>query len=114
MTFRFILQPVMAAIAALHDGIKDAQAGRSPYLWTVLANPAERSGRLHEGQISTAHIILLGLVMDAVYQFLVLKSFHPGQAVIVAMVLAFFPYLLLRGPFARFTPWWHGHAQISA
>src|SRR5271156_5699047 len=29
--FRFILQPVMAGIAALHDGIADARRGRTPY-----------------------------------------------------------------------------------
>ena len=27
MTFRFILQPCMAAIAALHDGVTDAKSG---------------------------------------------------------------------------------------
>ena len=30
MTFRFILQPIMAAIAALHDGIKDAKTAAPP------------------------------------------------------------------------------------
>ena len=60
MTFRFILQPVMAAIAALLDGIKDARTGWSPYLWTLLTNSAGRGVRLHEGLISTARIILLG------------------------------------------------------
>ena len=35
LSFRFILQPSMAAIAAIHDGVKDARAGRSPYFWTV-------------------------------------------------------------------------------
>ena len=30
MAFRFILQPVMAAIAALRDGINDAKSRRSP------------------------------------------------------------------------------------
>ena len=44
MTFRFILQPAMAAIAALVDGIKDARTGRSPYLWTVLTNPVGAHG----------------------------------------------------------------------
>jgi len=38
MTFRFILQPIMATIAALYDGVKDARTGRSPYLWTILSN----------------------------------------------------------------------------
>ncbi len=101
MTFRIILQPIMASVAALLDGIKDARTGRSPYLWTVLTSPRERGGRLREGLIATARIILLGLVIDAVYQFVVLKTFYPGEAVIVAIVLCFLPYVLLRGPFAR-------------
>jgi hypothetical protein len=106
MAFRFILQPVMAAIAALHDGVKDARTGRSPYLWTLLAKPARRDGRLREGAIATARIVLLGLAMDAIYQATVLKTFYPGEAVIVAILLAFVPYLLLRGPFARLARRW--------
>jgi hypothetical protein len=106
MMFRFILQPVMAFIAALHDGIKDARTGRSPYFWTVLTDPNKRGGRLREGLISTARIILLGLGMDAIYQATVLKTFYPGEAVIVAILLAFVPYLLLRGPVERVARWW--------
>ena len=29
MSFRFILQPSMSAIVAIHDGVKDARTGRS-------------------------------------------------------------------------------------
>jgi hypothetical protein len=75
MTFRFILQPSMAAIAALHDGVKDARAGRSPFFWTVLSNSAKREGRVREGLISTARIILLGIAMDTIYQIIVLETF---------------------------------------
>ena len=105
MAFRFILQPVMAAIAALRDGIDDAKSGRSPYFWTLLTNPLERVGRLNEGLISTARVIFLGLCMDAVYQLIVLKTFYPGEAVIVAIALALVPYVLLRGPIARIARW---------
>jgi hypothetical protein len=108
MTFRFILQPIMATIAALYDGLKDARTGRSPYLLTILTNPAKRGGRLREGLISTARIILLGLCMDAIYQFIEFKTFHPAEAVVIALLLAFVPYLLLRGPCARFARWWRG------
>ncbi|MGB6535307.1 MAG: hypothetical protein WBF58_05020 [Xanthobacteraceae bacterium] len=110
MTFRFFLQPAMAAIAALRDGIKDARTGRSPYFWTVFTNRTDRVGRLHEGLISTARIILLGLVMDAIYQLIVFKTFYPVEAVIVALALAFVPYVLLRGPIARIARWWRGGA----
>jgi len=106
MTFRFILQPCMAAIAAWRDGVNDAKLGRAPYFWTVLTNPLERGGRLREGLFSTARVILLGLCMDAIYQAIVLKTFYPGEAVIVALALAFLPYLLLRGPIARIARRW--------
>ena len=36
MKFRFILQPSMAAIAAIRDGLKDARTGRSPYFWAIV------------------------------------------------------------------------------
>jgi hypothetical protein len=110
MTFRFILQPAMATIAALLDGIKDARTGRSPYLWTIFSSPGKRSGRLREGLISTARIILLGLGMDLIYQYLEFKTFHPAEAVIIALLLAFVPYLLLRGPCGRLARWWRGDA----
>jgi hypothetical protein len=109
MSFRIFLQPIMAVIAALVDGIKDAKTGRSPYFWTVLTNPEERAGRLREGLISTARIILLGLVMDVIYQVIALRAFYPVEAVVVALLLAFVPYLLLRGPVARVARWYFGH-----
>ena len=96
MRFRFILQPVMAAIVAIRDGLRDIRAGREPYFWRALGVT-----RLREGLNATARIILLGIVMDAMYQIIVLGRFYPGEAVIIALVLAFVPYLLLRGPDAR-------------
>jgi hypothetical protein len=113
MTFRFILQPVMATVAAMYDGIKDAKTGRSYYLWTILADPAKRMGRLREGLISTARVLLLGLCMDLIYQYIAFDIFHPAEAVIIAVLLAFVPYLLLRGPIARIARWWRGDASAS-
>ncbi len=97
MRFRFVLQPLMAAIAAIHDGRDDARTGRSPYFVTVLRNPQERVGLLREGLNATAKIILLGLAIDVIYQLLVLKTFYPNEAVVVALLLAFVPYLIIRG-----------------
>jgi hypothetical protein len=113
MTFRFILQPVMATVAAMVDGINDAKTGRSYYLWTILADPAKRMGRLHEGLISTARVLLLGLCMDGIYQYIAFDVFHPAEAVIIAVLLAFVPYLLLRGPIARIARWWRSDASAG-
>jgi hypothetical protein len=108
MTFRFVLQPTMAAIAALIDGLRDARTGSSPYLASILTDPKNRYANLHEGLISTARIILLGVVMDVIYQFVEFGTFFPGETAIIAILLAFVPYLLLRGPLARLARWWLG------
>src|SRR5262249_36660820 len=73
MRFRFVLQRVMAAIVAIRDGLKDVRAGREPYFWRALGVT-----RLREGLNATARIILLGIVMDAMYQMIVLGRFYPG------------------------------------
>jgi hypothetical protein len=106
MSFRFFLQPAMAAVAATHDGIRDAQLGRSPYFWTIVNDPEKRAGRLREGWVSTARIMLLGIGMDAIYQLKVFGTFYPGEALLMALALAFVPYALLRGPIARVAHWW--------
>ena len=113
MTFRFILQPIMATIAACLDGVKDARIGRTPFLWTVLNVPAKRASRLDEAMIATARIILLGLVMDTIYQFIEFKLFHPAEAVLIALLLAFVPYVLLRGLVARLARRWVGAGSAS-
>src|SRR5262245_44364223 len=69
MSLRFILQPAMAAIGAWKDGLADAHTGRSPYFWTILSDPRKRTERLNEGIVSTARLIVIGLVIDALYQF---------------------------------------------
>jgi hypothetical protein len=101
MRFRFTLQPTMAAIFAVRDGLNDARSGRAPYLMTVLRNPQKRVGRLNEGLNATAKIIMVGLAMDVIYQALVLKTFYPDEALVVAILLGFIPYLIIRGLAAR-------------
>ncbi|MFE0500014.1 hypothetical protein ACFW0P_04435 [Lysobacter soli] len=102
MAFRFLLQPIMAIAAAWKDGAKDAATGRSPYFWTVLTDPVRRHSRLVEGLRATGKILAIGVAMDLAYQGFVLKHFYPVEAILVALLLAFVPYLLLRGPVARF------------
>jgi hypothetical protein len=113
VSFRFILQPIMAVIAAILDGVNDARRHRSPYFWTILYSPEERRTRLIEGLNATARIILLGLVMDVIYQVIVLKHFYPNEALIMAVTLAFVPYVLIRGPAERIARWYRGNERSS-
>lgn len=107
LSFRFILQPTMAAIAAVRAGLVDARTGRSPYFLALWTEPAERRARMREGLSATARIFALGLLMDAIYQFIVLKNFYPAEALIISIALAVVPYFIIRGPAARIARWWH-------
>lgn len=104
--FRFVLQPVMATIVGIREGLNDARTGRAPYLWSMVTGARERKGLLREGLRATGRIILLGLAMDAAYQIVVLKMFYPAEALVVALGLAFVPYVLIRGPITRLARWW--------
>jgi hypothetical protein len=106
LTFRLILQPIMASILAILDGLKDAREGRPLYTWTLLTDPARRGGYLREGLKRVTRVIIFALVMDAIYQFIVLRWFYPGEALVTAFVLAVLPYLLVRGPIARIARRW--------
>lgn len=102
--FRFVIQPVIASLLAIRDGYRDAVAGRSAYFWTVLTDGGRRE-RLREGVSAVARVVFFACVADAIYQFIELKAFRPLQMFVIAMVLAFMPYLLIRGPANRVVRW---------
>jgi hypothetical protein len=97
MKFRLILQPAMAAFFAIRSGLADAKAGKPPYLWALLWDRGQREAMLKDGWKSVGRVFILALVLDVVYQIIVLRFVYPGEAVIVAVVLAIVPYLIVRG-----------------
>lgn len=114
MSFRFFLQPAMGLLMALRDGVKDAKTGRRPYFWKILNDPTARRESLHEGVKATTRILLLGLVMEIIYQYKVLGTFHVLEALNVIVALCFLPYVLLRGPINRLARWWMSRAHRAA
>ena len=101
MTFRIILQPTMAALLAFRAGLKDAQQGRPPYFWSILTDPSQRADLLREGWQAVARVFLLAIIMDVIYQLIVLRWVYPLELIVVAILLAVVPYLLMRGPVNR-------------
>jgi len=107
LAFRLILQPLMVTILAIIDGVKDARAGRPLYTWTILTDPVHRGSYLREGLKRVGRVIVFALVMDAIYQFMVLRRFYLGEALVTTFVVAVLPYLLIRGPIARIARRWN-------
>lgn len=107
MAFRFILQPCMSLLMALRDGIKDAKTGRTPYLWHIShTDSRNRNAALAQGMKATGRIMFLGIAIDVAYQFKVMGGFvRPVEAIVIALVLGFLPYLVMRGPVSRIAKW---------
>lgn len=101
MKFRLLLQPLMASIFAVMSGLKDARLGKPPYFWALLTDPSHRRDMLKDGWKSVGKVFVLALVLDVIYQIIVLRFVYPGEAIIVALVLAIVPYLILRGLVTR-------------
>ena len=105
LALRFLLQPLMASALAVRDGIRDANLNRTPYLAAIMTNPATRRGRTLEGLRAVSRVLSLSIAVDLIYQYMVLGAFRPIQALIIGVMLAFVPYLLVRGPAARISRW---------
>jgi hypothetical protein len=113
-SFRFVLQPLMALIYAVRDGLADARAGRPPYFWTLFTRREQRDRLLREGWKAVTRVILLGAAMDTIYQLIVFRWIHPLQLVVVVLGLAFLPYVIFRGPIERIASWWRNHRNRAS
>jgi hypothetical protein len=97
MEIRLIIQPIMAAIFAVRDGLEDFRQGRAPYGWSLLAEPQHRQHRLRDGWRSIRKVFFAALAIDVVYQIVQLKWVYLGEALIIAQIVALVPYVLIRG-----------------
>jgi hypothetical protein len=55
----------------------------------------------------------MAVALDAIFQLVALRKFYPGEAIIVALLLAFIPYVLLRGPANRAKRWWNDRQRTK-
>ena len=98
LAFRFIFQPLVAATLAL----RDAREGRPPYfLWAAITDPVRRRELMRLAWQDIGKVFVLAFLLDVVYELIVYRWIYPGQAVIVALILAVIPYLLVLGLVAR-------------
>jgi hypothetical protein len=101
LKFRLLLQPLMAIVLATIAGLKDARAGKPAYFWALLTDPRHRQEMLRDGWKSVGKLFVVALLLDVAYQFIALRFVYPGEAIIVALVLAIVPYLIVRGLVTR-------------
>jgi hypothetical protein len=94
---RFILQPTVAMILGIRGGRVDARAGRPPYLFGLFFHAEHRGEYLRTGLTAIRDIVAIGIILDAVAQFLIFRQVHPFAALVVGPVLIGGPYAIARG-----------------
>jgi len=94
--FRFIMQPVVAIVLGVRDGIKDARAGACPFIWGVIFRRGLRSQLLKSGFASVRNLVAVAILLDLISQYLIFRELHPGAAILLGPVLIAAPYSLAR------------------
>jgi len=94
--FRFVMQPVIATLLGIRSGWGDARAGRPPYLYGVLFHRSLRAELVRSGFRTVVNLLLMGILLDAVFQWIILGVSHPGAALVVGPVLIVAPYSFAR------------------
>lgn len=101
--FRLLVMPLVASFMAVRAGLRDAREGQPTFLWAIVTNAAER-GRLFRSAVKdVGKIFLVALVLDTIYQLVILRAFYPVQLLTVAVACAIVPYVLIRGPVSLLT-----------
>ncbi|QDV34755.1 hypothetical protein ElP_26500 [Tautonia plasticadhaerens] len=101
MTFRLIMQPVVAVFLAIRAGLRDAREGRPPFLWAVVSDPARRRESFRDVLGDLRNIFLVAIALDAIYQVIVHSGIYTLELLLTATTLAVVPYAIARGLVTR-------------
>jgi len=103
LNFRLVVMPVVVTILAIRAHLRDVREGRPTVLGAFFKDPTERRRLLRSGLKDFGKVFIVACGLDTAYQILVLRSFHPGEVLVVAVVCAIVPYVLIRGVVLRST-----------
>ena len=101
MKLRLIVQPLVACVLAVRAGLHDARAGRPPLFWAIAFHPEQRRDLLRQAWKDAGTVFLVGLLLDVVYQVIVLHTVYVGEAIVVAILLVMIPYAVVRAAVTR-------------
>jgi hypothetical protein len=102
---RFILQPLVAIILGIRDGMTDARLGRAPFGMALLFERDSAIPRSELLKTSLRHILtplVIGIVLDMVVQWYLFHRVIIVAAISVGSLLVGIPYSIARGLTNRF------------
>ncbi len=103
---RLLIQPAIALALGVRDGLADAKAGASPYLFGVLFDWAHRRELLLHGARHILKPFLVGVVVDLITQYFIFQRVRLAAALLVGLLLVGLPYSVSRGLTNRIATHW--------
>lgn len=97
INFRFIVQPLAAIALGVRDGIMDARAGTSPFIFDMVSKPQNRKQQLKSALKSIFKSVIISIVIDGIAQYLIFKHVRLVPAILVGTFIIAVPYALARG-----------------
>jgi hypothetical protein len=94
--FRFILQPLIASILGFRSGREDAREGRPPFVSGLVFRSDQRRLLLATAFRTTVNLILVAILLDSLFQWMLIGTSHLGAALVVGPVLIAVPYAVVR------------------
>jgi hypothetical protein len=101
LNFRLVVMPTVVTLLAIRAGLRDAREGQPAFLWGIISDPNRRRQRMLAAWKDITRIFIVAIVLDTLYQLMVLRAFYVVQALIVAVACAIVPYVIFRGPATR-------------
>jgi hypothetical protein len=102
---RFVLQPLVAIILGIRDGITDAKLGRPPYFMSLLFARDGAIPRIELLKTSLRNILtplVIGIVIDMIVQWYLFHRVLLWGAILVGALLVALPYSIARALTNRF------------
>ncbi len=93
---RIFLQPLVAILLGVRDGLKDARAGAPPYLLDLLQAREQRASRLRALLRTLRFPLLLGVGMSLLFQQLIRRQVHLWTALAFGVAFITLPYCVAR------------------
>jgi hypothetical protein len=99
--FRFFVQPAMAILFAIRAGVRDARAGKPPFLWYLTTDAEHRRELFISAWRDIGRLFTFAFILDVVIELIMFRWIYPFESLSIAFALACIPYALVRGPVNR-------------
>lgn len=96
MNLRFIVQPLIAIILGIRDGVHDAREGIAPFLWNLCTRREGRKRQLNKVLKRLLIPLIVAVVLDAIVQYMLFQRIRVLGAVIMGVTIMGLPYAFAR------------------